>query len=71
MMNRKSFHIAGATMLVVAVGCGNEPPAGPPPGVDLKAGQSPAVIPGPVSPQASKSVKGSDVPKVGPSTTLE
>jgi hypothetical protein len=71
MMNRKSFHIAAATMLVVAVGCGDEPPPGPPPGVDLKAGQSPAVIPAPVSPQASKSVKASDVHKVGPSTTLE
>jgi hypothetical protein len=70
-MKRESFHFAAATMLVVAIGCGVEPSPGPPPGVDLKAGQSPAVIPAPVSPQAGKSVKGGDVHKVGPSTTLE
>jgi hypothetical protein len=68
-MNRKSFHLASAIVLVLAAGCGDQPQAGPPPGVDLKASQAPGVTPAPAKP--ARTAKRADVHNPGPSMTLE
>jgi hypothetical protein len=70
-MNRKSSHLAVAMLLVLAAGCGDQPHAGPPPGVDPKASQTPAAITGPVSPRSAKAAKRDDLHRPGPSMTLE
>ena len=70
-MNRKSSHLAAAMLLVLAAGCGDKPQAGPPPGVDPNASQTPAAIASPVSPRSAKATKREDLHRPGPSMTLE
>jgi hypothetical protein len=70
-MNRKSFHLASAILLVLAAGCGDQPQAGPPPGVDLKASQTLAVTPALAPPKAARTAKRGDVHRPGPSMKLE
>ncbi len=70
-MNRKSFHLASAVLMTLAAGCGDQTPEGPPPGIDLKASQTPAVTTAPTPPKATKTAKRGDVHRPGPSMTME
>lgn len=70
-MNQKLYQVAAAALLVVAAGCGDEQPTGPPPGVDLTAGQSAGIAPEPTAQKPGKTAKRGDVHIPGPSTTLE
>ncbi len=70
-MNRKSFHLAAAVLMALAVGCGDQTPEGPPPGIDLKASQPLAVTPAPAAPKAARTAKRGDVHRPGPSMTME
>jgi hypothetical protein len=58
-------------LLVIAAGCGDQPHAGPPPGVDPSASQTPAAIVAPVPPKSAKAAKRDDLRRPGPSMTLE
>jgi hypothetical protein len=69
-MNRKSFYLALAVLMALAAGCGDETPQGRPPGIDLKASQTPAVT-APTLPKAAKAAKRGDVHRPGPSMTME
>jgi hypothetical protein len=69
-MNRKLFHLAGATLLIVATGCGDEAPAGPPPGIDPKASPTSPVTLAPAPSKPGKAANRGEVHRPGPSMTL-
>jgi hypothetical protein len=70
-MIRKLFPLASATLLIVATGCGDEAPAGPPPGIDPKASQTSPVTSAPAPSKLGKAAKRGEVHRPGPSMTLQ
>jgi hypothetical protein len=70
-MNRKLFPLASATLLILAAGCGDEAPAGPPPGIDPKASQTSPVTSAPAPSNPGKAAKRGEVHRPGPSMTLQ
>jgi hypothetical protein len=70
-MNRKSLHLTSAILLALAAGCDDQPPTGPPPGVDLDTSQTPAATTAPDPSKPAKTVKRGEVHRPGPSMKLQ
>jgi hypothetical protein len=70
-LNRKSLRLASAILLVLAAGCGEAALEGPPPGVDLKASQTPAVTSAPAPSKAANTAKRGDLHRPGPPMTMQ
>ena len=61
-MNRRSFPYAATILLALEAGCGDPPPAAPPPGTEVQASPTP--------PKAGKAVRQGEVAAPGPATTM-